>query len=114
MRARKLLGRRPPAVDERHDTGPVQLYPISELPHRPFMPRKKGKPINKFTALRWALHEKRGVRLRSVMIGGVRCTCDQWACEFFENLSRNKGGTKAIVPRSDHLRAKAELTVAGL
>jgi hypothetical protein len=69
-----------------HDV-PGGLYPLAELPKRHWMMRRNGKPLNKWTVLRWAIHGRRGRKLRTLMIGGTRCTCDVWAMQFFEYLT---------------------------
>ena len=96
-----------------------ELYPLSDLPARAWMPRRQGrngrKPVNKFTCIRWALHGKGGVKLRTIMVGGIRCTCDAWAWEFFETLTRGKesaSGSCTVLP-ADHKAAEAELDRGG-
>jgi hypothetical protein len=44
----------PDAGDEQ-DLPP--LFPLSELPRRPWMPKRRGKPISFSTCLRWATRE---------------------------------------------------------
>jgi hypothetical protein len=46
------------------------------------------------------------------MVGGVRCTCDAWAMQFFEALAGN-GPTPARVDSRDHQEAEAELAAEG-
>ena len=96
---------------------PCGLYPLTDLPDRPWMPRKRGRKVNRFTVIRWALHGKRGLRLRTVMCGGLRCTCDAWAWEFFERLSGGAGPGQPMSPRRqarDHELAEAELAREGI
>jgi hypothetical protein len=64
-----------------------QLFPLTELPRRSWMPRKDAKPISKRTVIRWALCGRNGRKLRTTMVGGMRCTCDHWARLFFEYLA---------------------------
>jgi hypothetical protein len=91
-----------------------ELFPITDLPHRGWMPRKKrGKTLSKFTILRWCLHGRGGIRMRSVMVGGLRCTTDLWAQQFFTRLSDTAGEQKVPGPH-DHDRAMAELSAAGI
>lgn len=91
------------------------LYPLMQLPARPWMPRKKkGKKVSRFTVLRWALHGRNGIRLRTVMVGGLRCTTDSWAHEFFQRLADPESPpAKRSGPR-DHERAVRELELAGI
>ena len=94
-----------------------ELYPLFELPKRKWMPRKKGKTLSRFTVLRWALHGRSGVKLQTIMVGGSRCTCDAWAVEFFERLTRGGSRTKAFNDNRrnhDHEAAERELSAAGI
>jgi hypothetical protein len=94
------------------------LYPLFALPTRKWMPRKKkGKTLSRFTALRWALHGRRGVKLRTIMVGGIRCTCDAWAMQFFERLTSGDNGGKPLTggrQSKDHEAAERELAAAGV
>ena len=111
----------PPRSEPFEDVVPftAPLFPLIELPNRPWMPRRPrnggtGK-VNRFTCVRWALHGKGGTRLRTIMVGGVRCTCDTWAWEFFEALTRAKSGAQAAghAPAGDFKHAEAELAAEG-
>lgn len=93
------------------------LYPLTDLPRRPWMPRPKGKAISKWTVIRWALNGMRGRKLETLMVGGVRCCCDQWARAFFRALSHPAEQPKPLSPRRqarDHAAAEAELDAAGI
>jgi hypothetical protein len=92
---------------------PGQLYALSELSKRDWMPRRNGKPISKFTILRWALHGKRGIKLRTLMVGGIRCCCDAWAMNFFHCLTDPQRNSNAPGPR-DYEQAMRELKAAGV
>lgn len=100
----------------RPNVPPGDLYPLTELPGRPWMPKKNGKRVNKFTCVRWALHGKRGFKLRTTMVGGLRCTCDAWAWDFFEKLNGTDPATAESSPRlaKDHEAAEAELAAEGI
>ena len=104
------------AVASRHEVPPGELYPIADLPKRRWMPRRGGKPLSRYTIVRWAIVGKAGRKLRTILIGGIRCTCDEWAMEFFEALT-NGERTKAMSQRqtaSDHAAAEAELDKLGI
>lgn len=97
------------------------LFPLTELPDRPWMLRRAraGRPnkLNKSTCVRWAVRGKRGLRLKTILVGGIRCTCDAWAWDFFNGLTRAKDGTGCATPRTmrgdDHAIADAELQAEG-
>jgi hypothetical protein len=79
------------------------------------MPRKDGKLISVSSTNRWAFVGRCGVVLRTLMVGGTRCTCDAWAMEFFQRLT----GDAPFTPeprRTPHRRQKqherAELELA--
>jgi hypothetical protein len=97
---------------------PDNLYPLTELPRREWMPRKNGKPINPYTVIRWALKGKAGRRLQTLMVGGIRCCCDPWAMAFFQALTdNNNADTKPLSDTrrlKDHRDAEAELSAAGI
>jgi hypothetical protein len=98
---------------------PGELFPVTELPRRPWMPRRKGKPISAASGWRHVLRGKGGVKLRSLKVGGIRCTTDAWALSYFEHLST--GGPAQHTPARtrdrrvrDLARAERELAAAGL
>jgi hypothetical protein len=94
---------------------PGDLFSINDLPRRKWMPRRRrGKTLSKFTILRWCLHGRGGIRLRSVMVGGLRCTTDRWAQEFFQRLADPEASAEKKPDPKDHERAVAELTAAGI
>ena len=67
---------------------PGRLFPLAHLGRRPYMPRsERGRTTSKFTALRWALHGRKGRKLKTLIIGGQRCTTDVWAIQFFQQLT---------------------------
>ena len=106
------LPRRPAAAS--HAEIPDQLYPLTELPGRAWMPRKNGKTLSRFTVIRWAIHGTKGRRLKTIMVGGQRCCCDAWAMSFFEALAGNEQSKTASHAGSrDHEDAEAELAREG-
>ena len=96
------------------------LYPLAELPRRPWMPRPAGKPIGLATVYRWTTAGAKGrPPLRTVQIGGRRCTADVWARRFFESLSEptDTAGRDSRTPSAAaraRRRAEAELAAAGI
>lgn len=92
-----------------------QLFPITGLGGRDWMPKRKGRGISPFTALRWALHGRSGHKLRTLMVGGQRCTTDAWAMDFFERCTAAAAGSKTAKVRDDDYElAEAELADAGI
>jgi hypothetical protein len=81
------------------------------------MPKSKGKPISRFTVLRWALHGRKGLKLKTLVIGKTRCTTDAWAMAFFNALTNVPSSTSGqMTDRQrgrDHADADGELTRAG-
>jgi hypothetical protein len=83
------------------------------------MPRKRGRTLRRETCVRWALTGKQGVKLQTLMVGGIRCTCDAWAMEFFTAITNGTSGqtAKSFSPRQrhrDHQDAEAELDRLGI
>ena len=63
-----------------------RLRPLAEYSGR--LPSSRpGKQLHRATLWRWALKGSNGVVLRTVKLGGSRCTCDAWLCEFIQRLS---------------------------
>jgi hypothetical protein len=70
--------------------------------------RKPGKGVSEPTIWRWCLKGLRnGVRLKSEMIGGHRCTTKAWLQEFIETLNGSQGGTTDPQPRNSDQRRRA-------
>ena len=57
--------------------------------------RRAGKPAHVNTLFRWCLQGVRGVKLRSVLIGGTRYTSRRWLDEFLASLNRVGGLTRS-------------------
>jgi hypothetical protein len=93
---------------------PDQLFPLPQLPAREWMPRKGGRPLSYFTCLRWAINGKGGVKLKTLMVGGQRCTCDSWAMMFFEALTNGNVEPAKKPSPHDHDQALRELEAAGI
>jgi hypothetical protein len=74
-----------PALDE--------LIPLRELAAQ--LPRRRGgKKTHVATVYRWTDRGIRGVRLRYVQCGSVRCSTVAWAHEFFAALTaRDRQGS---------------------
>ena len=60
-----------------------QLISLAEAARHPMMPcRDKGRTIHKDTLHRWATNGLRGRNLKTVLVGGIRCTTEAWLYEF--------------------------------
>lgn len=82
-----------------------RLHPVSLTENQPgyvslthataYLPgRRAGKKISVQTLWRWCTRGLRGIRLRSVMVGGHRCTTLQWIEEFIDavtQMARHEG-----------------------
>lgn len=69
--------------------------------------RRNGKRPNSSTLWRWALHGIRGIRLETVMAGGVRVTSAEAIQRFFDRLTEHAEAGRPTVPASPstHLTA---------
>ena len=69
-------------------TEPVgPLFPVTELPGRPWMPRRGGKKVSTSSVWRAVLKGRGGVVMPTMKIAGQRYTTDQWAQEYFRATS---------------------------
>jgi hypothetical protein len=68
--------------------------PLAQVPSLRGMPRRKnGKKLHRSTIFRWAgggLGDPK-IRLRTVQVGGQKCTTLAFLAEFFEALSKDPG-----------------------
>jgi len=65
---------------------PADLIPLKKLSK--LLPRHgDDKPVHTNTLFRWALQGVRGVKLRSVLVGGKRYTTQAWVDEFVAALN---------------------------
>jgi hypothetical protein len=74
------------------------------------IPGRDGRRISLKSVHRWCRKGLRsGVRLRSELVGGKRCTTRRWLCEFFEALNREaeSGVADRSVPRTTPQRQDA-------
>jgi hypothetical protein len=71
--------------------------------------RKPGKRLYVNTVWRWCVKGLRGVRLRSVLVGGQRLTTRRWLREFLQamNEARDPGGASPPVIRTPRQRQSA-------
>ncbi len=50
-------------------------------------PRRAGRPTSRNTVTAWCIHGLRGVKLRSVLRGGVRMTRLRWIRQFWRECA---------------------------
>jgi hypothetical protein len=82
------------------------------------LPRlRNNKPVHASTLWRWAMSGVRGVRLESILIGGVRVTSPAALQRFFEQLTRlDRGDPKSTSTELDQRKARIDrdLDAAGI
>lgn len=93
------------------------IFPIVEAPGR--LPSRHGKKINITTVYRWIRSGSRGVKLESIILGGVRYTSTEAIQRFVERVSAAANGEtspvvrSAIQRRNASERAERELAARG-
>jgi len=76
---------------------------LAQAAAHPMMPRRaNGNPFHVETVRRWALYGSRGRILKSAMVGGIRCTTEEWIYEF--NLSETPENRTTPFPRTHRQR----------
>ena len=96
-----------------------QLLPLSFLARE--IPNRRGrKGIDPATCWRWAMRGCKGVRLESVMCGGIRMTSREALARFFKRLTDATNGEAKLPVSTSKQRqraidkAKRELDAAGI
>jgi len=83
-----------------------QLVAIRDVPSLRWLPRRPGnRKYSLNTIWRWALHGQRGVKLRTVRVGGTLCTSEIWLSEYFESLAAQDQPTAHV--RTPAVRRRA-------
>ena len=79
-----------------------KLIRLSRVPKLKFLPRRsRGNRYHVSTIYRWASRGFRGIKLRTVRVGGVKCTRRGWLSEFFAALTNADSHTvQQITPAS--------------
>jgi hypothetical protein len=73
------------------------FFPLSEAPDH--FPRRKGKRVSLPSVYRWVGSGYRGVRLQTVVVGGVRYTSPHAIAQFVADMTSIRDGTSpARVP----------------
>ena len=62
------------------------------------LPRRRGKKMHPSSAWRWALKGRRGIKLESILVGGVRMTSVEAIGRFVERLSQSSESESASLP----------------
>jgi hypothetical protein len=81
--------------------------------------RKEGSGVAPSTLWRWHVRGVRGVRLETLLVGGLRFTSNEAIKRFFERSTAAADGTTHTAPtvtrqRVESLAAEQELIAAGL
>lgn len=106
-------------ADRDHAVEPERFIAITDVPALAWMPRRRGhKKIDARNVRRWATRGVGGVVLRTVFVGGMKCTTEGWLREF---ISARSSGPHHAVPapipepaQAQHARAVAKLQAEGL
>lgn len=62
-----------------------ELFPLRDVP--PIVSPCVGRRLNIATVHRWVQKGVAGVRLRTVSVGAMRCTCRRWIAEWSEAVA---------------------------
>lgn len=88
-----------PTVSEISSVKLSDLIPLEQVSR--MLPRR----THRSTVFRWAQKGCRGVRLRVVSVGGVKCTTQQWLLAYFDALQQRRDST---APTSRHDRCRRQ------
>jgi hypothetical protein len=103
-------------IDTAQET-PLSFSQAAKLEHLPI--RRAGKRVRASTLWRWAVHGIRGIKLESIVCGGVRCTSAEAIQRFFEALTASSApitpAARSAVQRQRAVeKAMAELERNGM
>lgn len=56
---------------------------------------RNGKLVSVCSPYRWSQHGIRGVVLKTVQVGNIRCTTREWLREFFVGISQLRNGSRS-------------------
>ena len=87
------------------------LRPVSEYCKR-LPSRCAGKRLNRSTIWRWVLRGVGGWKLKTVMVGGGRCTCDAWVHAFIYRKPTGPRAPGSLAPISAEERSEIEAELA--
>jgi hypothetical protein len=103
--AETLLYRQDAAVlaDQQPPSSADQLLTLAEACNVKWLPRRRrGARTNRATIHRWS-DPSRPIHLKTVRVGGTRCTTERWLREFFDALA-DKPATPTPAARTPHRR----------
>jgi hypothetical protein len=78
-------------IDFEHE----QVFPLQEAARR-LPPRRGGKPTHVDSLFRWATTGLKGIRLETILVGGVRCTSMAALSRFFAAQTELRDGRQAV------------------
>ena len=95
-----------------------QFIPLADVPDLAFLPGRNGKKMHRSVAFRWAQKGlgPRQTRLRTVQIGGKKCTTLAFLQEFFsalETAAEQKSHHERVRRQRDSRRIDKELEMEG-
>lgn len=88
-----------------------KLFPFTETPDRIRALTGGKKKPHIATCHRWKQKGICGIKLRTISIGGTRCTSDEWLMEFFEATTAAKDKSTGESMRAGRLSAARELAI---
>jgi hypothetical protein len=102
-------------IDFEHET----LIPLHAAPRHQLLRqgRRPGRPVHRGTLERWRTRGRRGIKLETFLLGGIRMTTEEAILRFIERMSDPAATPDAITPsqmRKAHDAAERELSAAGL
>ena len=86
------------------------LLPISRVPM--WMESKSGTRVHKSTVHRWHLRGCRGVKLETLMVGGVRHTSHEALERFFQLVTAANESMPSVSGRLDHAGSRSHQRAA--
>ncbi len=88
---------------------PIPLTQVPKTVH--WLPgRQPGKRIGISTIFRWASYGIRGVRLETLMVGGIRCTSEDALKRFFKRLEHPERPFVSLYPAERQARVSAAMS----
>lgn len=95
----------------------ILLSAVTAIPWVKDIPRRNGAELNTATIHRWATDGRKGIRLETYQVGGVRYTSEAAVERFFERLAVPGATTTTETPsqrKRATARARGTLQAAGI
>ena len=99
------------------DVASEAVFPLREAPDH--VPKRNGKKVHISTVIRWKDRGIAGVKLETILIGGVRYTADSALSRFFRVATASRDAQRkdgpVMMPTDDEIEeAEAKLDAAGI